>query len=233
MTATLQRVTSPRGSPVGIFCRDDTTDLSTVGSTFGLWGKPSPDEYRLATYRPSGYALDIGAHIGSVAFALLADNPDLTVIAVEPLFENCELIEATAEYNGWSGRIRVIRAAVAAGTTADIGYGWTGTASNELHRYIGNLNTGQAAHTTATVPALSLGALVDMAEGWVDLVKTDCEGCEWALLDSTAVEQCGTILGEWHGLRGPERLADLLLPTHRLSTVPHDDGTGLFWAALR
>lgn len=68
--------------------------------------------------------------------------------------------------------------------------------------------------------------------GQVDLLKLDCEGGEWAILEGLHCRPT-VIVGEWHnvgGVNGPsllaERLPDYVLRTHRC-----DDYTGLFWAA--
>src|SRR6266550_4558625 len=102
-------VQSPRGNDVTVHYREDTSDLSTIGSSFRLWGN-LVDEYQLGSLPPlTGLAIDVGAHIGTVTLALLADHPDLRVTAVEPLPDNLDVLRASLAENGWTDRATVIK----------------------------------------------------------------------------------------------------------------------------
>src|SRR5207244_1548181 len=136
-------VQSPHGATVTFAYREDTSDLSTIGSTFRLWGN-LVDEYQLGTLPPlTGTAIDIGAHIGTITLALLADHPGLRVIAVEPLPENCDMIRRNLAANGWEGRARVIKVSIAKGKRARIAYDFDGADYLRNHRFIGGLTLGK------------------------------------------------------------------------------------------
>lgn len=224
-------VHSPRGNPVIIHHREGTSDLATIGSTFRLWGKMD-DEYGLADLPPmSGTAIDVGAHVGSVAFALLADHPDLRVIAVEPLAENCEMLRLTAAENGWTDRIDIRHAAIAKGKSASVAYDFRGDDYLQNHRYIGGMEAGvKVPHATETVPALRLRDLVGDDSPFL---KVDCEGCEFTLLDDPAIAKVERIVGEGHPKDWLARIHKLLDATHDVEVIDDRGGPGTFRAVRR
>ena len=81
---------TPRGSPMLLAIRGDTNDGALAK------GLLDTDEYRLKDLPDlTGWALDIGAHVGTVTIALAIDHPGLKVIAVEPVPDNVELLRQT------------------------------------------------------------------------------------------------------------------------------------------
>lgn len=210
-------VHSPRGRMVTLHYREGTSDLATIGSTFRLWGILH-DEYQLGDIRTDGLLVDVGGHVGSVAVAFLVDNPSARAVAVEPLPENVEMIARNAESAGVADRLDIIAGAF--GTTT-VAYGHID------HRYVGNI-TG-ASGETVTVEQVSLAGLI-AEHGPVEVLKTDCEGGEWALLAEPEVADIPLIIGEYHSL-GPDALHDLLDATHEVTA---DSGpTGNFRAVRR
>jgi FkbM family methyltransferase len=210
-------LTSPRGNPVFLWCREGTSDLSTAGSVFGgVAGSPLVDEYDLADLTVTGHFLDIGGHIGTVGIAVLVDNPEATVSIVEPLPENAALIRRNLEVNGLTDRAQVFERSIGSKTVA---YG-TG-----VHRYIGNI--AGPSEGAVTVPALRLSQLLP-----AQAMKLDCEGCEWKALADKRIGEVPIIFGEYHG-SAPERLHLLLDKTHEVVTTPTAAAFGLFRAVAR
>lgn len=203
--------TTPKHHFVQLTYRLETSDWNTISSVM-----LPHDEYGLAALDLCGRAADIGAHIGSVTIALLMDNPNLVVTAVEPIPDNVELLHENLERNGVADRCHVINAAVGKGKSTIIRYGYTGTVSAEHHAYIGNSalvypeDGSDLPHKETKVPVLSLKEL-----GPVGFVKIDCEGGEWGFLAGD-VSGIGRIHGEAHpvlGHRAPD-MADILAATH-------------------
>lgn len=233
-------VYSPRGTFTVLHYRESTSDLSTIGSTFRLWGKLD-DEYGLADlFLGAGDTfVDIGAHVGTVAIAALVDNPEAQAIAVEPLAENVDIIARSAESAGVASRLRILHAAIAPGQKTDIGYDFDGDDYLHNHRFIGGMMSGQStARQHATVPTVTVAALVKMAGGHIAAMKFDCEGCEWHALKSPAMRHVGLIVGEWHDWAidyqdSVARLSTLLAKTHDVSVVNDMVGTGIFRAVPR
>jgi FkbM family methyltransferase len=223
-----EAVESPRGVPGHIYVRDGTSDLSLVLGHFSIPWAAGDDEYGLRDLTVRGVFVDVGAHIGSVALAVLLDNPDATAILVEPLPENMALARETMSDNGLSDRVTFVTAAVG---SAKVRYG----AEDVDDRFVGNIGTHDGQTITAEV--VTLPQLVAMAGGRIAAMKVDCEGGEWGLLRSTAVRHVDLIFGEWHGNTshrdGRARLDALLGKTHELVSVTDVGGIGLFRAVRR
>jgi FkbM family methyltransferase len=225
-------VLSPKGRRATLYYRDDTSDLSTIGSTWNLWGKLE-DEYGLAGLPTlTGLAIDVGAHVGSVSLALLADHPDLKVIAVEPLAENVELIKASAAHNGWTDRLTIFSGGIAKGKTTGIDFDFQGDEYIRKHRFIGGMKSGsEVPHQTVEVPATTLSKLLKKRD--CEFLKHDCEGCEWALLDDPAIGRVKRIVGEGHPHDWLERVHALLDETHDVHVIDDRGGPGTFRAVRR
>lgn len=217
---------SPRGIAVNFPHRKDTNDLPLAAAHL-THVEHRQDEYRLGQLYVSGIAVDVGAHTGAVTASLLADNPDLVVIAIEPLADNCAVIEELLKLNGWSDRCRLLEAAIGSETTADIAWGYSGSDYAHDTRYVGGLP--EANPQTATVPTVTLSGLLP---GPPSLIVTDCEGCEWTLFSDPLIEQTPIIVGEWH-YGTADRLRESL-PMHVVETDSDDDlnSIGRFWAVL-
>lgn len=241
MTYDTETVLSPHGKEITFAHRDGTTDLSAIGATNVLWGFTG-NEYLLRDHPVmTGWAIDIGAHVGSVAIPLAVDNPDLQVIAVEALAENCEVMRATVELNGLTN-ITVIEAAAGAKVAkkVPVAYGWEHAENLDdsyvvNSRYIGGMLTDPSGKT-AYPPGVSLTSLLN--EYGIDRVrflKIDCEGCEWAFLTSPDIGRVDEIIGEYHFGGAMDGVHELLDATHTVQVVSGEDINvlGVFWAHHR
>jgi FkbM family methyltransferase len=239
-----KEVTSPHGREMEIAYREGTSDLSCIGATFTLWGF-SGNEYLLRDHPPmTGWAIDVGAHIGAVALALAVDNPDLRILAVEALPENCDVLRESIRMNGITN-IEVVEAAATdrKRKSVAIAYDWTeGESLDESYvannRFIGGMIDDPSGKTIHP-PGVSLGSLMD--ERGIDRVrflKIDCEGCEWKFLTSPAVDRVDELIGEFHFGGGLATVHKLLDDTHIVQYLGGDKGAeensvGLFWAHHR
>ena len=230
----------------GFAVREGTTDAMAVMAL-------ANDEYRLAGRNLSGWAFDVGAHIGTVALTMARQYHDLRVVAVEAVPENSELLEANIRRFGLTDRVFSIRAWAAGPNdlTGTCHYGYKGHRDTEsdgyisAHRFIGNTWTDLAGpEFSVEMPAVSIDSLLETYNiPEVSLLKIDCEGCEWAFLDTPAVSRVQTIVGEYHGgypgkpghQPDPhQKLRDLLDRTHHVSIwQPEETVVGLFEATRR
>lgn len=230
-------VATPNGRMARYQTREDTSDAALV------YGIVEADEYNFRGQTFTGWAVDIGAHIGTVAVALALDNPDLCVVAVEALPENAAVLTANVVANALSPRVFVENAAGGAPgeTSVDITYGWA-KAQNQpdgyMHdnRFIGGMVGANETSLVAHCDAVSLTSL--MAKYGIDeiaLLKLDCEGCEWFVLTDPAVSKVRYIKGEMHAGRhgGRERLLELLSPTHEVRWLDENLVVGHFEATRR
>jgi FkbM family methyltransferase len=206
---------TPNGNLVRLACRPETSDANIAGLI------ADKDEYRLGGRKFHGVAFDIGAHIGAVAIPLALDNPHLTVVAVEPVPENAQLLRRNIDLNRVGSQ--VIADEHALGTDL-IEYGWHGR-----HRFIGNLDNGGSTSALPVTP-ITLTGLFDTYRFYrATLIKLDCEGCEWDVLNDPAVDRCDLIVGEWHDeAEGPNRIRAALEATHSVQVENFN-----FWAEHR
>lgn len=227
---------TPNVRPARMTYRADTSDWNT------LFACMNEDEYGFRGRRLSGWALDIGAHIGGATVGLAVDNPGLHVIAVEAVPPNVELLRANVRQNGIGDRVIVVEAAVGcAGSPVDVWYGYRGSEVAEHHAFIGNSslaydNGGALDHETAHYDfAVTLDELLGMTgAASIALCKIDVEGGEYTFLDTRSVCHVEEFVGEWHPVRGHTRasILDLLGATHDVTFNGPVAGPGGFRAVL-
>lgn len=227
-------VHTPKGKLVTLQHREGTTDLSTIGSIFRLWGVLH-DEYGFGEMRPRTF-LDIGGHIGTATVSVLADNPECRAVIVEPLPENLDIIRENLARNGLADRATVVQGAIGKRAEQRIGYTLARIPnSDEVHRYVGAPVADDYAGESMVSPTYPLGDLMDLLGDTIDLAKIDCEGCEWVALRSKDAKRADLWVGEYHGPDGgPGELVKALGKTHDVTYEAHDHGaTGLFRAVRR
>lgn len=180
--------TTPKGNTVRMQVREGTNDWNICQSII------AEDEYKIPPDL-SGVAVDIGAHIGAATVRLLADNPDLHVVAVEPVPENVALLrENTAPY---ADRVTIIEGGAGNGPQT-VRYNWRGGQTELIHRFIANQYFAPDTECDEiTVPGVTLSEIVK-DHGPIAFLKIDCEGCEDTFLDDPAIEQVAQVAGEYH-----------------------------------
>lgn len=183
-----------------------------------IWDSVVRDnEYRLPE-KIDDVVLDVGAHIGSFSFACLARGARVIAVEAEP--SNYRLLLGNLAPYG--ERVVCHHAAVCR----------SGASIARLMLPLNHPNTGgwslygDAGHT-ASVMTVSFDDL--LAAAHPRIVKLDCEGAEWEILESARLDQVEQLCGEWHGEDGANRLA-ALLPGFSLTTQPTGENIGLFWA---
>lgn len=207
--AVRETFSTPHSNPVHYWIRPDTSDWNTCNAING-----QNDEYHLPEGL-TGWAVDVGAHIGACAVALAIDNPGLHVIAIEALPENVDLIRQNVELNGLTDRITVIHggATDVATRTVRVGYGDVADPTG-IHEFIGN---GWAPEDSrfAEVPGISLLHVLEMTGNQpIRWMKIDCEGCERPFLDPMLLKRVQHIEGEVHPQAGGAYMDAVLSDTH-------------------
>lgn len=218
---------SPRGVPVQLAYRPETSDWNTLSAIL------THDEYDLP-HGQSGVFLDVGAHIGGWSIGAALDNPDATVVAIEALPENVTLIRHNAKRAGVD--VVVIHGGASCGTEpVTVAYGSTETDFARAHEFIGGgiWHDDASDRRTIDLDPVSLSSIV-AEHGPVRLMKIDCEGCEWSFLDDPAIADVQEITGEYHPRQGlgPLRLREMLEPTH-VVTLDDAEPFGPFRAVRR
>lgn len=227
---------TPHGLPAQMLYRPGTSDWNT------LYACMTEDEYKFASRHVSGVAVDIGAHIGGVTVGLALDNPDLRVISVEAVPGNAELLRQNVAANGLTDRVTVLEAAAGGDKPVDVWHGYRGNESAEHHAFIGNSSLAYAGggklehETTRYETPVTLSGLLEGA-GRIDLLKIDCEGCEFAVLADPAIAQIPVILGEVHPVQRHKKpipeLLGLLDETHVITFLGPQTGPCEFLAVAK
>lgn len=221
---------TPHGNVATFSLRPGSSDWNTANSCNG-----TNDEYHLPSGL-TGWALDVGAHIGALTVPLLLDNPDLRVVAIEALPENAALLRENIRRNRVADRCVVLERAAGDGKPQRIGYGFA-TGPEAHSRYIGSANAPKD-RDFVTVPGVSLDQVFDVAfpvDGPLEKIefvwlKIDAEGAEYPFFESASIDDLRLIKhmeGEVHF--GIQRLREAL-PTHE---VTGDKDFGQFTAVRR
>lgn len=201
------KFTTPWGSEVTVFVREGTNDWNTLYSCI------TEDEYNVASLKKTGttkeVAVDIGAHAGGCTLALLSRG--FSVIAVEPLPENAELIMKNVKANGWEKNLTLINKAINEVSDKEVvlRYGNEATESGSHHRFIGNtIDSSEWQENLWTegreikVQSVSIDDILENVKK-VNLLKIDCEGAEWSAFTGASEESLAKIdkiVAELHGI---------------------------------
>lgn len=235
---------TPHHAPVRFTIRGGTNDFNVCYSSC------NEDEYGLANRAFSGVVWDLGAHIGAVAVALAVDNPFATVVAVEPVPDNCDLLWMNARDNGVEDRVHIVKAAAGPPgvTETQLHSGFRGSEMAIHHAFIGQTEVGNAQladrwrgstdHDITPARSHDFAALCQIA-GPPDFIKTDCEGAEFWFFKAKGVEDVPLIIGEWHNIpldwevTGTQEDVIALLPNHDVTFSGPVAGPGGFVAVRR
>lgn len=173
--------------------------------------------------------LDIGAHVGSYTVLCHEYWPDARIVAVEPHPESFELLERNTAHIPASQLLR-INAAIAGQSGKYL------LASAVSHSRVGeyvvelwNDLDPRYGDFGISVPAITTESLwekiIEFGVNEIDLMKLDCEGAEYVILESLSenshLPQVGWIRGEWHSRRHRERLAKALANSHMYHIDPN------------
>jgi len=207
--------------------RPRTLDVAVIKDVF--WHR---------VYSPPGFAVedgavvvDVGAHIGAFAAFAARAAKDVAVLAFEPHPENFELLTSNLARNGLT-QVRAQNCGVAGSKGSRDLHVSTNPAGHSLHIAEPGRNDAMPVPTVTLADVLAMHALPA-----IDLLKMDCEGAEYEILEAAvpdALRRVRRIAMEAHrldGSRTPERLASLLESQgFRVRTQSKDDRTAMVWA---
>jgi FkbM family methyltransferase len=189
------------------------------------------NEYRLPPFfEPDDVIVDVGGHIGAFAYACLIRGAG-KVITCEPEPGNLELLRKNLARFG--DRVEIVPAAV-----------WpAGVSTPGLAPPVNPYDTCQFSMIFrdggVPVPTITLEKVLAQVGAHVRLLKLDCEGAEYDILDSSDLRRIQTICGEAHSVRnnsslqGIEQIKRVLKFAERFSILRNGPITHLWWASLR
>ena len=171
------------------------------------------DEYRLpARFAPDDVVVDVGAHIGSFAYAVVMRGAR-HVWSIEPDPANCAL--ATEHLRPYidRGYVRLMQHAVWRSDPNDDELRFDGyhPFPQSFKGMEGIINTADGSVVWGVgqpVSKIAFDEVVDLVtnrgERRVRLLKLDCEGAEWPiLLTSRRLHLIDEVVGEFHEIGGP------------------------------
>ena len=170
------------------------------------------DEYRLPErFEPDDVVLDVGAHIGSFAYAVVLRGGK-NVWSIEPDGANCAFAAEHLRPYVDGGYVRLMHAAVWRSDPNDDELRFDGyqVFPQSFLDLAGVVNTGGGSVMWGVgepVQKVAFDDVVDLAtnrgERRVRLLKLDCEGAEWPiLLTSRRLHLIDEIVGEFHEIGG-------------------------------
>ncbi len=171
------------------------------------------NEYQLpGSFAPDDIVIDIGAHIGSFAEAVLSRGCR-NVTCIEPDRSNFELAAANLKPHIDSGCVRLIGGAAWRSdcNTDELYFDGHHPFPDSFPGLGGVINTGSGSVIWGDgepVTKVAFDDIIDLAtargENRVRLLKLDCEGSEWPiLLTSQRLGLIDEICGEFHEIGGP------------------------------
>jgi FkbM family methyltransferase len=178
-----------------ITLRNYSTDVLIFREIFFDQCYVLPSEFRSF----SGVFFDIGANVGLSSVLLTMTWPEIKIYAFEPLQNNYDLL---VENSALSKKIIPLNLAISKNT----GEGGYAVPLNSRHLGGGSLNP----QGTLRVPCVSIEDFCRNEHiTSLDLVKIDCEGCEYEILfglSQNILKNIKVIIGELHGDRAIELL---------------------------
>lgn len=204
----------PQIYPVALKTRTELDILEEVGLE---------DEYRPADQIAAKTIVDLGASVGLATLRLLAGHPGARVISVEA--DPVLISRLTANVAGLP--VTVVHAAISASS------GERSFHRSDIDSWANSLDNTSQTQTAVTVPALSLGDLLE-AHGvnQVDLLKLDVEGAEWEIFEDLKDERVAAIVGEAHlrDEKSPAAFVEQLARSMRVEPISMEPGQGTFIA---
>jgi FkbM family methyltransferase len=164
------------------------------------------DEYQLYKYTNiKGVILDIGANNGLVTTILALQNPDAFIYSLEPFKKLIQIIEKNINDNNISN-VTVINKALGNGEIAELYTGsyCTGASSTNVTDPGEFKRLANASMTKQKIETITFDSLLDTHNiKTIDLLKIDCEGGEYYLIESIKIKNSiiDHLIGEFHNLK--------------------------------
>lgn len=146
---------------------------------------------------PKSTVVDIGCYIGDFSI-FVANTYGARVIAFEPSPDNYELAKSNIARNNLDSQVQLKQLALGNGSPITL---FVRRQGEETHVTFDPHPDAEPEQ----VPSIRLKDALDMAQGHIDLLKIDCEGFEYSIIESTAIEdlaQVKAISLEYHHIDG-------------------------------
>ena len=155
------------------------------------------NEYGLPDDMTGAVVLDIGAHIGSFAVACRQRNAK-RVICYEPDPENLLLLAENADDDPDSRTEFEIIGNAVLGDDATCGLRRLQNHDGDIGRNTGHVDVFGVDDSVISVGGIGINKVIAAIGEPIDLIKMDCEGAEWGILESGDFSNVRQIVAEVH-----------------------------------
>ncbi len=187
--------------------------------------------YLIPRRKGQEYVVDVGAHIGTFARLWHERNPQARIVCVEACPENVDLLAANVgEF------AEVVQAActyepgpVALLNAVNPRSQSTGGSRVVRREDLGLESDPQYLHDQRELARVSLEELMrryDLPR--IDVLKLDCEGSEYSILEHGPIDRVGLILGEYHGFERWEKFRQRRFPGWEYTPISRNGEMGNF-----
>ncbi len=146
------------------------------------------------------HVLDVGGQIGTFACRLAQLEPKATINTYEPSPTSAAVLRRNVDRNKFGDRVTVIEEALSASVgTAELDDNEAGSGKNSL------VSAQGSSVATITVQTTTFDAAVAAVPGAVNVVKIDCEGGEYDLVQASSPESWAPVerlVIEYHQVPG-------------------------------
>src|SRR5688572_24127641 len=199
------RITAPSGARLTMLARPGTASLADLFVLREVFVEETyADILPLLPKRPIS-VLDVGANLGSFSVWLASRHRVDSGACFEPDPTSVRLCRFNLSINGCTQMELVPNAVGGVARTLQMRVNTTRPGGNSI--YAAPLGEGEVAN----VAVLTLAEWLSAHEGELDLLKLDCEGAEWEIVDHTAPElwrRFSLIVAEVHGDPSERRQPD-------------------------
>ena len=170
--------------------------------------------------------VDLGAHVGTFTVWAAMRAPSARILAVEPNPETFAFLQRNIRDNHLEDRVVAVNAAVG----SESGAGTLELVEHSLGTRLAKAGNGTVNVNVQTIPSLLATAGIDA----VDLLKIDCEGMEYEVLealDSDQLSRLDVIACEYHPEPGHSVTElDALLRASGFTVQRPEAPLGVLWA---
>jgi len=156
--------------------------------------------YQLAAHLEGLQVIDIGAHVGS--FSILAASRGAKVVAFEPTLQTFEILKENVLLNGQEKNITCHQLAIGMPGERKLYYDIGNGDGNRLEGSVTMYEQFKSQFPSQIVKTISLTEVINSySSGHCDILKVDCEGIEYEMLDELLDDlhnKIDTILIELH-----------------------------------
>lgn len=190
------RIKGPTGLSFTMLARPGTTSMADLFVLREVFVEETYADILPLLPRRAVNMLDVGANLGSFGVWLAARHGVARGRCFEPDPSSFRLCRFNLSFNGCAQVVPMPQAVGGSARVIQMRINTTRPGGNSIY--------GSAAteEETASIEVVPFAKILSESDGPIDLLKMDCEGAEWEIVDQTPAElwqRCAMIVAEIHG----------------------------------